>query len=167
MRHILSFLLIITFSLLAQAQMEKYKAIFLYKFAQNFEWPSNKNSDNYTIGVFGDLSLQDELARLTNGRTINGKPIEVVKFVPGNSLDPLCILFIADKNKDTIDLMSKAGKASNTVIVSESPGLSKKGACINFVNNGNSLKFELNEANLNESNVKASGSIKSLAILVN
>ncbi|MEO9484755.1 MAG: YfiR family protein [Ekhidna sp.] len=167
MRYILSFLLIITFSLLAQAQMEKYKAIFLYKFAQNFEWPSDKISENYKIGIFGDVPLYDELIKLTNGRTINGKSIEVVKYTPGNDLGTLCILFISDKNKDTIELMSKAGKASNTVIVGESPGLSKKGACINFISNGNSLKFELNETNLKESKVKASGSIKSLAILVN
>ena len=167
MRHLIITILFITSSLSSMAQLEKYKAIFLYKFAQNFKWPSDKISDSYKIGIYGDNNLYDELSTLVNGRSIDNKPMEVVKYMPQDNNSDLCMLFISDDYRDSFELLSKSAKINSTVIVGESSGLAKKGAPLNFVTSGGSLKFELNESSLNEYKVKVSGSIRSLAILIN
>lgn len=167
MRHLITTIILFSISLSSTAQLEKYKAIFIYKFVQNLEWPAEKNSDSYKIGIYGKSELLDELKTLVSDRSVNGKPIEVLKYSINESSSDLCILFITDDYKDAVEALAKTAQGNSTVLIGESPGLAKKGAPLNFVEQGNSLKFELNESRLTECNVKASGSIKSLAILVN
>lgn len=160
--------LFMMFSLFAaNAQMEKYQALFMYKFLQNFEWSSAKISNGYKIGVLGSDALFEELNKMVSGRSISGKSIEVVKYTPGTSTADFCMIFLANRNKDLFESINKSAISTSTIIVGETPGLAKRGAGVNFITAGGSLKFELNQATLNESNVKASGSIKSLAILIN
>ena len=158
---------LLAFSLTSHAQLEKYKAVFIYKFVQNFEWSSTKGGSTYKIGVLGDNVLFDELTGLLASRTADGKPFEVIKYTPGMDVADIYILFISDKDNESLTLLADQAKANSTVIVTESPSLAKQGASLNFVSSGGSLKFELNERSLSECKVKTSGSIKSLAILVN
>lgn len=167
MKKLILSTLIIFFSITAFGQLEKYKAIFMYKFAQNFEWPANKITNSYKIGVLGNNAMYDELTKLIDGRSINGKPIQVIRYAYGDSQTDLCMLFISKDDKDSFDVLKSDATKNSVVIVGESAGLAKRGAPVNFVNSGGALKFELNESSLNACNVKASGSIKSLAILVN
>ena len=151
----------------SHAQIEKFQALFMYKFLQNFEWPVNKNADAFKIGIIGDDALKSELTKLVSGRTVQGKSINVTSYTPGSSTTSFCMIFLGDKRKDLFESLNRTSTSSSTIVITESPGLGKKGAAINFVTVGGSLKFEMNSSTFSSANVKASGSIKSLAILVN
>ncbi len=166
MRYLIVALFILTTALSANAQIEKYQALFMYKFLQNFEWPAGTVDGGFKVGVLGSDEVQSQFSKLVNGRSIGGKSIEVIKYTPGSSTAGLCMVFISNKNKDLFESIQKTALGSSTVVVCESPGLAKKGAAVNFVTAGGSLKFELNESSLEASKVKASSTIKALAILV-
>lgn len=165
--RIISIFLLLTLSIGANAQIDKFKAIFIYKFIQSFEWPSSKVSGSYTIGVFGNDGLYSELSSLSDGRLVNGKSIEVVKYTSGDTSSDLCMLIVSENNKNMLGVLKTEAEKNSFVLVGESPGSAIEGASINFVSNGSNLKFELNEESLNKCNVRAPSSIKSLAILVN
>lgn len=165
MKHIILSIILMSLSLSTFGQESKYKALFIYKFLQNMDWPADKVAANYTVGVLGDSEVLDQIKNLISGRTINGKPIEVVNY--NGSINSVNLLFLSKNNIDQFDTISKEAIDNAVVLVTESDGLAKRGAAINFTNAGGKLKFELNQQTLNSSGVSASGSIKSLAVLVN
>lgn len=167
MRYLLTIIFLISFSFSSNAQIEKFQALFMYKFLQNFEWPASKVSNNYKIGVVGSDALKIELEKLVNGRSVQGKTIAVTNYTPGSSNKEFCMIFIGAKRKDLFESLNKSAISNSTIIVTESPGYAKKGAAINFITAGSSLKFELNSGSFSQANVKVSGSIKSLAVIVN
>lgn len=164
MKHILSILaLMVSISLVGQES--KYKSLFMYKFLQNIEWPSTKVSDTYIIAVYGDAEVLDQVQSLTSGRSVNGKPIEVVSYV--GTLDAIHMLYLATSEHAQFESLNTEAKANAVALVASTPGAAKDGAAINFVSQGGRIKFEMNPETLESSGLKASGSIKSLAVLVN
>lgn len=151
----------------SEAQIEKFQALFMYKFVQNLEWPADKVPGNFKIGIVGDDAINTAITNLVKGRTVKGKSIEVASYTPGTTTDGYHLIFISNRNKNIVEATSKKATATSTVIVTESPGFAKKGAAVNFITVGGALKFEMNENTLTSAKVKASGSIKSLAKLIN
>ena len=150
----------------AMAQEAKYKALFMYKFIQNFEYPKGKIGDTYTIGVIGNDEVLNQLQSLTKGRKVNGKSIEVSRFTPGASMKNLCALFLSHKSRDLFGSLSKAALENSTVLISETPGLGKKGSPINFTTAQGKLAFELNIQKMQSTNVQVSASLKALALII-
>jgi hypothetical protein len=52
------------------------------------------------------------------------------------------------------------------LIVTDKKGLAEKGSGINFKMEGNKLKFEMNQASIESANLKVSGQLTSMAILI-
>jgi len=57
-------------------------------------------------------------------------------------------------------------KGKGTLVITDKNGLGAKGSGINFKMIDNKLKFELNQKALEASNLKVSGSLSSMAILI-
>ncbi len=161
---ILSILILLSFQV--QAQDEKFKALFMYKFAQNFEYPGGKLGDTYTIGVIGSEAMVSQLQTLTAGRKIGGLPIDVQSYTPGSSMRDIAMVFIAHRSRDLFESVSKQASNNSTVVVTETPGLGAKGSAMNFITNSGKLAFEMNVGSLDAANVKVSSTLRSLAILV-
>lgn len=157
---------LIAISYESNAQTEKFKSLFMYKFLQGMEWPAGKLGDKYVIAVLGDQEIINNLNAILKGRNINGKPIEVADYSPGTALTGTSILFISDKKKDLFESLKKEATSSNTVIITESPGLGAKGAFLNFINSGGKLKFEMNQKSFDQAKIRVSTSVSSLAIQV-
>lgn len=139
----------------------------MYKFVQGMEWPASKVSESYKITVLGDDAVYAQLKTLTNGRLVNGKRIEVSKYTPGTSLGSYAILFLAHSKRDLFEGLQKESISSSTVLITESPGLAKKGSFINFVVEASKLKFELNTSSFSSASVKVSNTLESLGTVVN
>ncbi|MEP5614233.1 MAG: YfiR family protein [Cyclobacteriaceae bacterium] len=165
MKYIIITIIGLSLSISSFGQESKYKALFIYKFMQNIEWPADKVASQYTVAVLGDSEVLDQLTTLTSGRKINGKSISVVSY--SGSISGVNLLFLSRNNEDQFDSINKEAISNAVVLVTESKGFAKKGATINFNNEGGKLKFEMNPATLSASGLTASGSIKSLAVLVN
>lgn len=166
MRLSLIILLGVVFLGKATAQEDKYKALFLYKFMQNFEFPSMKIGDEYRIEVVGNSSVFDQLVSITEGKEVFGKPISVTKHTPGSSMRDVCVLFLSNKDKDLFESLHSEAIKNSTILIGETPGLGEKGAALNFTVKQGKIGFEMNTKTMDALNVKVSSSLKSLAILV-
>ena len=68
---------------------QRVKAAFLYQFAGYVEWPPAafpEAGSPVTIAVLGAEQLAAELAQVTTGRTVGGRPVSVKRVKPGESL---------------------------------------------------------------------------------
>ena len=167
MKYLVILITMLSLSFSSVEQVDKYKALFMFKFIQNMEWPAGKTTEAYKIAIMGNTELIEQMNEIANGRNVNGRPIQVEPFVVGQSLQDVHILFIADSQLPLFEELKDEALSSSAVIITDSRGYGEKGACINFIMDGNRLKYELNTASINEASIVVSASIKSLAVLVN
>jgi hypothetical protein len=145
----------------------KLKAVFIYNFTLYIEWDPSMKSDDFTIGVLGNSSIDGPLEEIARTKTCNGRKITIHHY---NSPDELSqffcqILFIPRNTNATLDaVLSKTPKG--TLTVSEKPGSAERGTAINFVIVDNKLRFESNPKAINSAGLKASSQLLKLAIIV-
>jgi hypothetical protein len=121
------------------------KAAYLYKFGSYIEWPERSFANAGSpmqIGVVGADALADELAQLTNGRSINGRQITVRKLRREHPVSGLNILFIGQSNGGRIAEILAATKGQPMLTVTESDEAIALGSMINFVVVDGKVRFE-------------------------
>jgi len=149
------------------AQKSKYQGIFIYNFTRYIKWPDDMQSGDFVIGVLGDsdvLGALNEMAK-TKKQT-QGMNLVIKNFKSVNEISKCHILFVSDNKTGNISEIVANPLLDSTLIITDSPGLANKGATINFVEQDGRIKFELNRANAEQRNLKVSGSLLNLAILV-
>ncbi len=149
----------------AQMTEDKVQALYILSFLKYIEFPAENES--YKIGYYGNTSDNyKNMAEYLQARKSNGKPIELTKIGSGSSLDGFNIIFVAsDQSANFKDITAKLS-SKPVVVVTEKSDLVKEGASISFVKVGANLKFQLNEKTFRDKNLKVSGSLINLAIVV-
>ncbi|MEM9341023.1 MAG: YfiR family protein [Bacteroidota bacterium] len=162
MRYFTIVMILLTFSASVNGQEAKYKALFMFKFLQNMEWPETKVGDAYRIEVFGSRELVNEMKKVIVDRRVNGKAIEVSEYTR-SELDNVNILYIAKSKESSFYELNEQAISKSVVVITESSGLARKGASINFIKDNNRLKFELNEKSFSRAHILVSSEIKTRA----
>lgn len=156
---------ILFFSNLLHAQEGKFQAVFIFNFYKQMEWPSDYKDNDFVIGILGESVVTPMLEKLTASKSGNTNFV-IKKFDKVDDISKCHMIYIPeDKSSDFDNVLSKLSGTS-TLIITEKAGLGGKGACINFVEINDRLKFELNEAAIKKTNIQVSDMLKSLAILI-
>jgi hypothetical protein len=150
----------------AWAQKEKFHSIFIYNFSKYVKWPDGQSSGKFVIGVFGSSSIKKDLEAMASTKKVNGITIEVKQFNSTAGIDECNILYVSSSESDRMTEIIQATNSKPVLLVTDKPGLAKKGAAINFVEQEGKVKFELNQQNAESRGLKVSGSLSSLAIIV-
>ncbi len=149
------------------AQKEKFQSLFIYNFSRYIKWPDDMMSGDFVIGVMGQSGIYKELQTMAEAKKqTQGMNIIVKQFNSVSEIQKCHILFVSDNLASQLGAISGAAQVQSTLIVTDSPGSAKKGAAINFVEESSRIKFELNQSEADKRNLKISGSLISLAILV-
>jgi hypothetical protein len=160
---------ILFFSHLYEAWAQNAYAVhanIIYHFTKYINWPDDKKRGEFVIGVIGDTPLYDELKNFTSSRSAAGQPIVVKKFA-AHALAYNChILFISDDVSSSIKRIAASTADTPTLLVTESEGLSRKGACINFVLVDDHLKLEINKTNIESRSLDIASELLNLGKIV-
>jgi hypothetical protein len=143
------------------------KAAFLYNFAKFVEWPAQSMPDANSplvIGVVGENPFGDALDQLTKGRRINGRAIVVKPIHSAAAARSAHILFFSAAEDGRFAGMRDGLGAVLTV--GESDAFSRRGGMINFVFEGEKIRFEINVGNAEAAGVKVSAQLQKLATKV-
>lgn len=150
----------------ARAQKEKFHSIFIYNFSKYVKWPDDQDAGSFVIGVYGSSAIEKDLAEMAVSKKVNGMPIEVKQFKSMEGIDQCHIIYVASSESGKIDQIISQTNSKPVLIVTDKPGLAKKGAAINFVELDGKIKFELNQQNAESRGLKVAGALTSLAIVV-
>ena len=154
--------LISLFAFTANAQMGKFETLYMYNFTKMIEWPANKKSGNFIIGIVGKGDVNKYAATMLNGKMVGSQKIVVKEFSSASAASGCHILFLtSSKLSDFSTALSKA-KSMNALLITDKAGYGKKGAAINFLMAGSKLNFEINNATINASKLKASSKLGQL-----
>jgi hypothetical protein len=147
-----------------QAQTTNYQvhALFLLNIAKYSTWPAT--ASEFHIVVFGKSKIYDELIKHTAGKNINGLPIRITQTENINEITNAQLIFLADGKSNNLTDLVKTTEGKPTMIIAEREGLFKKGAGFSFVLlENNTLRYDINNAELEKRNIKVSKNLTGLA----
>jgi hypothetical protein len=122
------------------------KAAYLYNFGRFVEWPdkaASSGGDSFSICVLGEDPFGRILGALA-GQTIGGKQVVAKRISKPLDASNCRIVFISlSEEKQLNDTLMTLGKAG-VLTVSDMPQFSQRGGMIQFVLEGNKVRFEIN-----------------------
>jgi hypothetical protein len=152
---------------LAQSSNEgKVHAAFLYAIVKYFEWPNNSEAGEFEIAVLGANDVFDALKANFEGKVVGNKKCVIRNITSASDLAPNSVVYIGKSKSKEFDVIKRMAGNKSLLTVTEKEDLGSKGSCVNFIVVEGKLRFELNRSATAISNLKVSGALVSMAILL-
>jgi hypothetical protein len=145
------------------------KAAFLYNFTKFVDWPAQTfaNADApIVIGVLGDSPCVQALERLVKDRKVNGRTIVVRRIASAAEAKVTQMLFVGSAQEAQFAGLEPALHSLPVLTVGESPGFATLGGTIDFVPQGDKIRFEINIDAAEHAGLKISAQLQKLAAVV-
>lgn len=170
MKHFKAFLLALAiFSGSAFAQerpVHEVYSMMVFNFTKYVQWPDHTATGEFIIGVVGNADIYNTLTTWYGGKPRGSKTYVIKSFKSSAEVTDCHVVFVDKSKSGEFDALSEKVKGKGTLIITDKQGLGEKGSGINFKTVDNKLRFELNQKALEASNLKVSGALSSMAILI-
>jgi hypothetical protein len=141
-------------------------SMMVFNFVRYVQWPDHTTSGEFVIGVVGNGDVYNTLNTWYGGKPRGTKTYVIKKFASANDVTDCHVVFIDKSKSGEFEDINNKVKGKGTLVITDKNGLGVKGSAINFKTVDNKLKFELNQKALDASNLKVSGALSSMAILI-
>jgi hypothetical protein len=146
--------------------MHEVYSMMVYNFTKYVQWPDHDASGEFVIGVIGNSEVYNTLSGWYGGKPRGSKTYVIKKFSSASEVSDCHVLFIDKGKSGEFDAINTKIRGKGTLVITDKNGLGEKGSAINFKTVDNKLKFELNQKAIEASNLKVSGALSSMAILI-
>jgi len=147
---------------MAQGSSDQVKSLFVFNFTRYIQWP--QTSSEITIGVLGnDANIIAAFNKMAEKKSAGNAKIVVKQFNNPAEAGSYHMVYIPESNSAALKQIKGL---TNTLVITEKPGLAKEGSYINFITDNGKIRFEINKQEIDNSKLKVSGQLLSLAILV-
>lgn len=153
LRQFMWALVIVAWSLVLPAQMPpkanagQVKAAYLYNFGKFVKWPAAalaNQSGEFEICVLDQDPFGDTLQSTLAGESVAGKPVVVKRLRKAQDAVSCHILFISAAQSHGLKEILSSLDESAVLTVSDMPDFSKRGGMIQFLFEGDRIRFEVN-----------------------
>ncbi len=171
MRRILIFVfaLVIGGSAFGQTQnrpMHEIYAMMVFNFTRYVQWPDEASGGEFVIGVVGNNDVYNTLNEWYGGKPKGSKTFSIKKFSNSSEITACHVIFIDRSRSGLFDEIHAKVQGKGTLVITDKNGMGERGSSINFKTVDSKLKFELNQKAIEASNLKVSGALSSMAILI-
>jgi YfiR/HmsC-like len=124
------------------------KAAFLYNFVKFVEWPATPEEQTRPIElcVLGKDPFRGELQRAVDGKAVSGRSLIIRQMSEASAAQSCHVLFMAVSEAGRVADILKTVAAWNILTVSELDRFLDRGGMINFIMQGQRVRFEINPA---------------------
>ena len=159
--------LLISGSVFSQERpLHEVHSMMVFNFTKYVQWPDHATSGEFVIGVVGNADIYNTLNGWYGGKPRGSKTYIIKKFNSASEVTDCHVLYIDKSKSNDFDAVNDKVKGKGTLVITDKSGLGEKGSGINFKTVDNKLKFELNQKAIEASNLKVSGALSSMAILI-
>ncbi|NOQ25288.1 MAG: DUF4154 domain-containing protein [Bacteroidales bacterium] len=165
------FLILISFKSFSQANVYVLKAVYLEKISRFIKWPEeslmNDIDKPFIVSVIGKTPLAKNLEQIYVIQKINNKEVVIKRISNLYEIENSHILVIAESEKKNLQNILSITKDLPVLTISEAPDFAKKGVLINFYEEDNKLRFEINETAVLQSPLQMSFYLLNSAKIIN
>ena len=164
---VLAALLMTSYSTFAQERpLHEVHSMMVFNFIKYVQWPDHDKSGEFVIGVVGSNDVFNTLSAWYGGKVKGNKTFVIKKFASAAEVTDCHLVYIDRSKSGEFEAINNKVKGKGTLVVTDRIGLGQKGSCINFKVIDDKLRFELNQQAVDASNLKVSGALASMAILI-
>jgi len=138
------------------------KAAYLYNFIKYVDWPSG---DTISIGVLGNDPFGTALAPL-NGKIVKGRRLLIKHLDSAREAQQCQIIFVSSSEKQRLQEIFESLRSARVLTVGETQGFADGGGIINFIEENNKVRFEINAEAARRTGLNISSELLKLARLV-
>lgn len=123
------------------------KAVYLYNFGRFVQWPTKdavNNDGPFTICILGQDPFGPVLDSTLAGESLGGKPVMTKRIAKPQDAADCRILFINSKEEGHLQEILAELNGAAILTVSDMPAFSRRGGMIQFVLDGDKVRFEIN-----------------------
>ena len=134
----------------AQIEESRIKVALIYNFAQNVEWPNEKNISEFNIGVLcADTAILPEFRQLSVLNKIKNKPIKVSRVDDYLEVGNIQLLYVDEEMGKDISSINKSVAGKGILLISDrSPDKLFVMINILFDSKNRTLSYEINRQNM-------------------
>ena len=145
------------------------KATYLYSFSKFVDWPARANqsqSDTFAICVLGQDPFGPALDGILSEETVAGKKA-VARRIPTPQDALNCrVLFISASENSRLKQILAALHDASVLTVSDLPQFTQRGGMVQFIPEGNRIRFEVNLATAEHAGLTLSSELLKVAMNV-
>jgi YfiR/HmsC-like len=133
---------------MAQKLNYELVSMYVYNFTKYIEWPHDRSSGDFIVGVYGNSPVTAMLTKYVSGKHVGQRTITVKKISSVDEMNACSIVFVPQEASAKLKDLSAQFKGKPILIVSEKYGQSKKGAGISIFldeDDDEKTKFEINK----------------------
>jgi hypothetical protein len=153
----------------AKPSDSEVKAVYLYNFARFVRWPASAESSttgSFSICLLGEDHFGPALEAVVAGEAIEGRAVMAKRISKLQEATTCRVLFISSSEESQLkEILTTLGKA-NVLTVSDIPQFSRRGGMVQFVMDGNRVRFEVNLANATAAGLTLSSELLKVAVNV-
>lgn len=143
------------------------KAAFLFNFGRYVTWPTVAG-DSFSICVVGRDPFGSALDSIVAGEKLAGKPATVRRVEGAQEASACQIVFISSSEESRLQsTLAALSKSGNALTVSDIPDFVQRGGMIQFVDEGNRVRFLVNLAAAKRAGLALSSELLKVAKVVN
>lgn len=140
------------------------KALFLYNFTKQIEWPSaTLLKPTFIISIYGESPVKEKLQGVMKGRKVFDKAVEIKVIANDAEIEDCHMLFLPKSQSGKLMKIVEQYADKGILIITEEKGIIGKGSGINIIEKDEHLRFEINEAALKKQGLKISNQLYNLA----
>ncbi len=125
----------------------QFKATCLFNFTRYIEWPVNSFTNArapFVIAIVGTRAVGEALTHLVAGEKIAGHPVTVRFCQKPDEARGAHLVFVASSEKADFPMILPRLTGPGTLTVGESEGFIELGGVINFIPEGEKVRFQVN-----------------------
>ena len=154
-----------------QAKPGEYqvKAAYLYNFGRFVKWPAGVaagKGDSFPVCVLGRDPFGPILDSTLAGEALEGKPMVIRRITRPQDATDCRILFVSSTEEHHLKEILAAIDQAGVLTVSDIPGFSRRGGMIQFVVEGDRVRFEINLASTESARLVLSSELLKVAAAV-
>jgi YfiR/HmsC-like len=146
--------------------MHEIHTMMVFNFTKYIQWPDSDKPGEFVIGVIGNDDVHKTLTLWYNGKTKGSKTYVIKKFTNASDLSDCAVVYIDKSKSGEFDAVNGKVRGKGTLVITDRNGLGARGSCINFKTVEDKLRIELNQKAMEAANLKVSGSLTTMAILI-
>jgi hypothetical protein len=141
-------------------------AAMLYNFIKYVQWPNEAEGGEFVVGVMGEDDVFNTLKTWYDGKPKGTKKYVIKKLSSAAEAATCQVVYLGRGKSKEFENIKNSITGKSVLTITDGNGLGQKGSCINFKVIDGKLKFELNQATVGSSNLKVSGQLSSMAIMI-
>lgn len=149
-----------------KGQTATFKALFLYNFTKNIEWPASAVGNELVITVLGDDEIKTELEKIAKVKKAGNKSIKIVAAKSVKDIADTHLVFLGSGKSSLMKTLSHNQQGKPVLLVADKGGLCKQGAGISFVTVNGKLRYEICPSIIESHSLKVTQKVLSLGITV-